>query len=792
MYDALDNSSSVSHSRSSSSVDQSSGGQASSERVFKALKEARSRLEAIEQSRNERIAIIGMDGRFPGADSVADFWQMIAKGESGIRTLSETDLLEAGISEDTFNQPNYVPAYASFSNPTEFDASFFGYSPRDAELMDPQHRVFLECAWRALEDAGYDSHQYDGKIGVYGGAALNRYINNLQSNPAIRDTVDPVQAVVSNVMGLMPTRVSYQLDLKGPSCGIQTGCSTALVAIHTACQSLLNHECDMALAGGVTISQATPQGYLHQPGSIASPDGVCRAFDADGQGTLFGNGVGIVVLKRLQAALVDGDHIYAVIKGSAINNDGADKVNLIAPSVSGQAAVIRTAIEQASIHPSTIGYVEGHGTGTPLGDPIEVAALNRVFSEPHQTTGNNHTIKLGSVKTNVGHLDAAAGAAGLIKATLALHHKTLPASLNYQQPNPQIDFQNGPFEVCQTTQLWPAITDAEANELPRRAGVSSFGMGGTNAHVILEEAPSLHTADEGRPWQLIPLSAKTPTALAAVTQNLTDYLEQQPNVSIADVAYTLQVGRRAMPYRQYCLCQSAKDAMALPLFQSIAQLKKHSSSTQPIQNSARSVVFMFPGQGTQHVDMAKGLYDSEPVFTRVLNECAELLAYHSIDLIGLLYPNRVTNQNSTGREGNASLLTQTAYAQPALFAVEYALAQLWLSWGVRPQALIGHSVGEYVAACIAGIFSLKDALTLMVKRGQLMQRCKPGSMLSVLSDAEQVQALLPEPLEIATLNSPQNCVVSGPTDTIHLFQQKLEAQDIPCRLLTTSHAFHSA
>ncbi|NEP61655.1 MAG: acyltransferase domain-containing protein, partial [Symploca sp. SIO2G7] len=756
-----------------------------SERVFRALKEARSQLEAIEQARNERVAIIGMAGRFPGADSLGEFWQLLVEGKTGIRMLSDEELLAAGVPESTFQQPNYVPAYASFSDPTQFDAQFFGYSPREAELIDPQHRVFLECAWTALEDAGYDSHQYDGTIGVYGGAALNSYVVNLHS--AVRDSTDPVQAVVSNVMGLMPTRVSYHLDLKGPSCGIQTGCSTALVAIHSACQSLLNHECDMALAGGVSITNAIPQGYLYQTDSIAAPDGVCRAFDAKGQGTLFGNGVGLVVLKRLRAALGDGDHIYAVIKGSAINNDGADKVGLTAPSVSGQARVIQAALDQAGIVPNTISYVEGHGTGTPLGDPIEVAALNKVFKQPK--TEQVHCA-LGSVKTNVGHLDAAAGAAGLIKTVLALKHRVLPPSLNFETPNPRIDFDQGPFFVN------PGRTDW-VSETPRRAGVSSFGMGGTNAHVILEESPavkeSMTASDESRPWQLVMLSAKTPTALKQMEQNLAAHLRANPNLPLTDVAYTLQIGRRPLPQRRAYLCQTTAEAIEL-LSARESPLRLSGTADQ----DERSVVFMFSGQGSQHVNMALDLYESEPIFRETLDKCAAILG-ERFPLLATLYPKqggkgeRGKREKGKGSSSDFRLpLSHTANAQPALFAIEYALAQTYLAWGIYPQAAIGHSIGEYVAACIAGVFSLEDALNLVLQRGQLMQRCVPGSMLSVLQPADAVRSQLPANAEIAIINSPQTCVVSGPTATIEQLRSHFEHQSIPCRLLETSHAFHSS
>ncbi|ESA36653.1 polyketide synthase [Leptolyngbya sp. Heron Island J] len=749
-----------------------------SDRVFRALKEARSQLEAIEQARNEQVAIIGMAGRFPGADSLEEFWSLLVQGETGIRMLSEAELLAAGIPESTFKQPNYVPAYASFTDPTQFDARFFGYSPREAELLDPQHRVFLECAWTALEDAGYDSQQYNGTIGVYGGAALNNYVINLHSNPAVRDSTDPVQAVVSNVMGLMPTRVSYQLDLTGPSCGIQTGCSTALVAIHTACQSLLNHECDMALAGGVTVSNATPQGYTYQPNSIAAPDGMCRAFDARGQGTLFGNGVGLVVLKRFQAALLDGDHIYAIVKGSAINNDGADKAGLTAPSISGQAKVIQAALDQAGIAPNTVSYVEGHGTGTPLGDPIEVAALNKVFNYPET---EQFRCALGSVKTNLGHLDAAAGVAGLIKTALALKHKVLPPSLNFETPNPNIDFDQGPFFVNHERIDW-------SSDNPRRAGVSSFGMGGTNAHVILEEAPMVVSRETAsRPWQLVMLSAKTPTALDQIRHNLVAQLRADADLSLADVAYTLQVGRRAWPHRQVCLCQTTAEVTEL-LSNPDSPLQLSDTVEQP----NRSIVFMFSGQGSQHVNMALDLYESEPVFRQSVDQCASILG-DRFPLLAALYPPSLPHSHSAELTPKPTYpLSHTANAQPTLFAIEYALAKTYLSWGIQPQALIGHSLGEYVAACVAGVFSLEDALTLVLRRGQLMQHCTPGSMLSILQPAEVVRSHLPPNVEIAVINNPQTCVVSGPTGVIAELKNQLETQTIPCCLLETSHAFHSA
>lgn len=728
-----------------------------SQRILAALREARTKLEAVERDQNEPIAVIGMAGRFPGARNIEEFWQNLRKGEIGIQFLEDNDS----------DNPNYVNAYSSFEKVDYFDAAFFGYSPREAEIIDPQHRVFLECAWEALENAGYDSERYSGSIGVYAGAALNSYLINLHSQQHIRETLDNVQVVVSNVMGLMPTRVSYKLNLTGPSCGIQTGCSTSLVAVHLAISSLLNRECDMALAGGVTISSLEKTGYLYQEEGIASLDGYCRAFDADAQGTVFGNGVGVVVLKRLSAALADGDTIDAVIKGSAINNDGSEKVGLTAPSVTGQAAVIETALNKAGVEPETINYIETHGTGTALGDPIEIAALNKVF---RKYTNEKGFCALASVKTNIGHLDAAAGIVGLIKTVLCLKHQQIPPSLNFIRPNPKIDFKNSPFYVNTQLTEWPK------NGTPRRAGVSSFGMGGTNAHVILEEAPdltnvqNLHSKQE-RNYHLLLLSAKTQTALEAATVNLNQYLQQHRELNLADVAYTLQVGRKTFDYRRMVVCQDAE--FLIP-----------ESLTQFQQPTPKSVAFLFSGQGSQYINMGQDLYETEPTFRKHVDDCCEgLKTYLGCDLREILY----------SKEGlETKSLQQTAYAQPALFVIEYALAQLWMSWGIQPTAMIGHSIGEYVAACLADVFSLEDALKLVAIRGKLMQQCELGAMLSVSLSTEKIKPLLSQDLVIAASNAPELCVISGTISAINELENRLIEENITCRRLHTSHAFHSS
>ncbi|MEM9446187.1 MAG: beta-ketoacyl synthase N-terminal-like domain-containing protein [Verrucomicrobiota bacterium] len=730
-----------------------------SKRILDTLRAAREQIEKLKKPKDQRIAIIGMSGRFPGAENLDEFWELLREGKSGIREVSETELKEAGVPESEYADSNYVKQYASFDDPTSFDAGFFGYSPGEAAMLEPQHRVFLECAWTALEDAGYDSHQYEGRIGVYGGTALNSYILNLNNDSSTSKSVNEVQAVVSNVMGLMPTRVSYHMDLKGPSCGIQTGCSTSLVALHEACRSLVDGDCELALAGGVTIGRAEPEGYLHEPGGIASPDGCCRAFDREGKGTLFGNGVGVLILKRLEDAVKDGDTIRAVILGTAINNDGADKVGLLAPSVNGQAEVIKSAFKRANVSPSTVSYVEGHGTATELGDPVEFSALTQAMAASLQA--ENKKCRIGSVKSNVGHLDAAAGVAGVIKTVLALQHETIPATLHFNEPNPQIDLVNSPFSASCENHAWTR------SEEPRRAGVSSFGMGGTNAHAILEEAPLLGNHQESieDDTYIFPLSAKTSTGLKTQVQQLGEYL-QANETSLKNIAYTLQVGRRSMEHRCVVVAKKRNELLN--------QLQK--AKPNLVEQKA-PVVFLFSGQGSQYVGMAKELYEQNEVFRASMEACAFFLL-PELDLFSLLFENE-------------SSLQDTAHVQPVLFAVEYSMAQLVKSWGIEPDAMLGHSLGEYVAACLAGVFSLEDALKIVCKRGQLMQSCPKGKMLAVRMRVEAAKEILTERLEVAAVNSPEQIVISGTEEDILTLKNELERKGIVSQVLDTSHAFHS-
>ncbi|NEP50771.1 MAG: acyltransferase domain-containing protein [Moorea sp. SIO3C2] len=719
------------------------------------------------------IAIIGISGRFPQAKEIDTFWKNLQEGVESIDFFSEQELLQEGIDPTLLKKQNYVKAGSVISDIDLFDANFFGYNPREAEIIDPQQRLFLESAVEALEVAGYDSQTYSGAIGVYAGLSENSYArNNIYPHLQNSEPGNTYQLFLGNGHDFLSTRVSYKLNLTGPSITVQTACSTSLVAVHLACQSLLTGECDMALAGGVSIQVPHKTGYLYQEGMILSPDGHCRTFDAEAKGTLGGNGLGIVVLKRLEDAIADGDYIYAQIKGSAINNDGSSKVGYTAPSVEGQAAAISEAQSIAGIDPETITYIEAHGTATPLGDPIEIAALTKVF---RGTTEKKGFCAIGSLKTNMGHLDAAAGVAGLIKTVLALKHNKIPPSLNFETPNPTIDFANSPFYVNRTLSEW------NTNGIPRRAGVSSFGLGGTNAHVVIEEVPTLEPSSKSRPWQLLMLSAKTNSALEIATTNLATHLKQHPEIDLADVAYTLQIGRTAFEHRRMLVCQEIDDAL-----KALSTPERPPVLTYHQEPSERPVVFMFSGQGSQYVNMAVGLYQTEPTFSAQVDSCSELLIPHlGVDLRHILYP------QPEQTETVSSQLKQTAIAQSALFVVSYALAILWQEWGVSPQAMIGQSIGEYVAATLAGVFSLEDALALVAKRGQLMQKQPPGTMLAVSLSEQQCQKFLDHQLSLAAINGLSQCVISGPTEAIDTLQQHLSEQKVESRRLHTSHAFHS-
>jgi acyl transferase domain-containing protein len=726
----------------------------------------------ISDHRND-VAIIGVTCRFPGARGIDEFWRNLRDGVESISSFSDDELKASGVNPLLLTNPHYVKSGPVLDDIDLFDASFFELTSREAEITDPQQRIFLECAWEALENAGYDSETYKGLIGVYAGVCANSYLlHNLVPNPTLKEAVRGFQMLIGNDKDYLATRVSYKLNLKGPSVVIQTACSTSLVAVHLACESLLTSECDMALAGAVTIKIPQKVGYLYEAGAIASPDGHCRAFDARAQGTISGSGVGVVVLKRLQDALADGDGIQAVIKGSAINNDGSLKVGYTAPSVNGQAAVIEDALAIAGIEPETVTYIETHGTGTPLGDPVEIAALTQAF---RAHTESNGFCAIGSVKTNIGHLDTAAGIAGLIKTLLALKHKQIPPSLNFVEPNPKIDFASTPFYVNSRLSEW------QTGGTPRRAGVSSFGIGGTNAHVIMEEPPPIESSGASDGWQLLVLSAKTASALDTMTINLARHLTHYPEQNLADVAYTLQVGRRAFSHRRMLVCRDTGEAAGL-----LQTLDSKRVFTGFQERKQRPVVFMFSGEGAQYVNMGHELYREEPSFREQLDLCSEILEPHlGLDLRQMIYP----HEGAVGESNQA--LNQTFITQPALFVIEYALAHLWKQRGVTPDAMIGHGVGEYVAACLAGVLSLEDGLSLVAERGKLMQSVPAGAMLAVPLAEKELQPLLGENLSMAAINGISHCVISGPTAEVEKLQKHLAARGVNCRLLPTSHAYHS-
>ena len=721
------------------------------------------------------IAIVGMAGRFPGADTVDAFWRRLRDGVESVTRFTDDELRARGVPDELLADPAYVKAGVLLDGMDRFDAEFFGYAPREAERIDPQQRLFLECAWHALEHAGQDPRGVPGPVGVFGGEGANLYLlRHLLPSAELGaggNIADLLSLLGGNGAGSLATRVAYKLNLRGPAMTVQTACSTSLTAVHLACQSLLAFDCDLALAGGVWLNLLQGQGYRYQAGAILSPDGHCRAFDARAGGTLVGSGAGVVVLKRLADALRDGDTVHAVIKGSAANNDGAAKVGFTAPSIDGQASAICTAHRLAGVQAGSIGYVEAHGTGTTLGDPIEIAALTQAFG----STGALPSVScaLGSVKTNIGHLDAAAGVAGLIKTVLALQHRTLPPSLHFESPNPQIDFAAGPFHVNTAARPWPA------GATPRRAGVSSFGIGGTNVHVVLEEAPPVAVAAAPLPWCVLPLSARTPQALQQLQSQLAGHLESHPELNLADVAHTLQSGRSAFPYR------SALVVSDLPMAVQALRDAAQEPATTPCPDVSPEVCFLFPGAGSQHAHMSAALYASDADFRSDVDDCCEhLLVHEQLDLRPLLLP------ADDGTAAAQARLERIEFAQPAMFVIEYALARLWMRRGVRPAMMLGHSLGEYAAACIAGVFLLPDALRVVAARGRLLASLPSGAMTAVSLSEAELLAQLPTGCDLAGVNAPGVCVLAGPMAAMQAAEAALlHAQP---RRLHVSIASHSA
>jgi amino acid adenylation domain-containing protein len=727
----------------------------------------------------EGVAIIGMAGRFPGARSVAEFWRNQLEGIESISHFRVEDL-EISNKASVANDPRYIRVRSVLDDVDLFDADFFGIYPREAELMDPQQRLFLECCWQAIEDAGYVPDTYPGQIGIFAGSSSWSYfLTRLCAAPGFIEKftsgyqVSNYFEMMGNSPDFLSTRVSYKLNLRGPSFTMVSACSTSLLAVTQACQSLLTYQSDMVLAGGVSITFPQKRGYYYQDGGMVSRDGHVRAFDADAQGTVFGSGLGVVLLKRLDEAIRDGDQIYAVIRGFAVNNDGSAKVGYTAPSVEGQASVIAMAQEAAGIEPESIGYIEAHGTGTPLGDPIELAGLTQAF---RARTNRKQFCTIGTAKTNVGHLDIAAGVTGLINAAHVVRHGVFPPTLHFKQPNPNFDFKSSPFRVYNKRTEW------RADGGPRRAGVSAFGVGGTNAHVVLEQAPERHSSPSTRSKHLLVLSARSLAALDQATDNLAAHLKSHPELNLADVAWTLQVGRRSFDCRRAVVAASATEAIS-----SLSKRDREHVQTRLKPNDAPEVYFLFPGQGSQHPNMAREIYDAEPVFREAVDRCAQILLPHlDADLRSLLYPPDGTSDETKRR------VTETIIAQPAIFTIEYALAQLWMSWGIRPKAMAGHSIGEFVAAFLAGVISLEDALALVALRGRMMQRLPAGGMLSVRLPETEVRKRLREPLSLAAVNSPSLCVVAGALEPLEQFERELTDAGVACRRLVTSHAFHSA
>lgn len=716
----------------------------------------------------QHIAVIGMAGRFPGAADVAEFWRVLVSGTDAIGHFSEAELEHHNA--NSLPGVRHVGARGVLDRVAEFDAEFFGITPREAELMDPQHRLFLQCCWHALEDAGRDPASFPGLIGVYAGVSLNTYLlYNLQGQAAALASsyqVGAYQTMLGNDKDFMPTRVSYKLGLRGPSMAVQTACSTSLVAVAQACQALLSYQADLCLAGGVSISFPQKRDYPYTEDAMVSPDGRCRPFDADAQGTVFGHGAGVVALRRLEDALADGDNILAVIRGSAVNNDGANKIGFAAPSVDGQADVIAMAQALADVDPTSISYIEAHGTGTPLGDPIEVAALTQAF---RRATTKQGFCTIGTAKGNIGHLDVAAGVTGLIKTVLQLQHRQIPGVQNFRAPNPRLSLATSPFRIADRLQPWDAPR-------PLRAGVSAFGVGGTNAHVVLEEAPHANPTASARSHQLFLLSARTAEALDEATLRLKHHLTEHDQ-PLTDVAFTLQTGRRAFAHRRIVVSDSRSGFIT-----ALDAPSRLATGTAGLQ---ASVAFLIPGQGAQHAGMAAGIYASEPLFRRELDRlCAMAEPHLGFDLRTVLYP---AGDPTAAHER----LRQTEVAQPALFIVSLALAKLWQSWGVHPQGFIGHSVGEYVAAVLAGVMSDSDAVRLVALRGRLIQSLSPGTMLSVRVSEAALLPMLPEGCSIAAINGAQLCVASGPLAAIATLAKRLDAEGIVNRPLKTSHAFHS-
>jgi acyl transferase domain-containing protein len=722
------------------------------------------------------IAVVGMACRLPGAPNLDAFWRMLREGRDARVELTDEHLRSVGVPDEVLADPDFVKAAMLLDDIDQFDAGFFGFSPRDAALFDPQHRVFLEVAWEAFEHAGHVPERFPGRVGVFAGCGMDTYLlHNILTNP---DLVRRIGMFLirhtGNDKDFLATRVSYQFDLRGPSINVITACSTSLVAIHQASQSLLAGECDMALAGGVTILVPQDRGYVFKEGEVLSPDGHCRAFDADSKGTIFGSGAGVVMLRRLQDAIADGDRIHAVLAGSAVNNDGARKVSYLAPSVDGYAEVVAEALALADVSAEDVQYVESHGTGTSVGDPIEIEALTQAF---RATTGKNGFCGIGSVKTNIGHLDTAAGVAGLLKVVLSLQHAEIPASLHYRRSNPLIDFPKSPFRVVAERSEWPRPAGKG-----RIAGVSSLGVGGTNAHLIVREAvlqPTAPTQAYPRRCHLLPTSGKGDAAAVANARQLGAHLRNVPDAELPDVAWTLQMGRRGFAQRGFAVGATGAelaDQFEAPDWK--AQMKKAA-------DRAPSVVFLFPGGGAQYPGMGRGLYEHEPAFRAAADECLAALPQAIRDTVqSLLF-------GDLAQPEHGEQLERPSLALPALFVTEYSLARTLQSFGIEADALLGHSMGEYVAACLGGTFTLQQAMQVVLLRGELFEQVQQGAMLIVPMTADEVMALGESDVSLAAANAPELSVLAGSVATIDRLERRLQGEGVEVQRLRIHVAAHS-
>src|SRR5262245_42075230 len=718
------------------------------------------------------IAIIGMALRVPGANSVEQFWRNLRSGVESIRPLTQQELLAAGESADKLHDKNYVARTADLGGMELFDADFFGFGRQEAAIMDPQHRQFLECAWEAIEDSARPPKSLNGPVGVFAGCGMGSYFYfNVRSHQKLLDQVGMfLLRHTGNDKDFLATRVSHLFDLHGPSVNVQTACSTSLVAVHYACQSLLNGACDMALAGRLTIELPHRRGYMYQDGEILSPDGHCRAFDHRAAGTVFGSGAGVVVLRRLTDAIAHGDPIRAVIKATAINNDGASKAGYLAPSVTGQAEAVVEAQTLAGVTADTLQYVECHGTGTNLGDPIEIEALTNAF---RHSTGKKGFCLIGSVKSNIGHLDTAAGVVSLIKTALALEHGEIPPSLGYEKPNPAINFAASPFRVCDRLTPWPATRG------PRRAGVNSLGVGGTNAHAILEQAPGRRPAAgaDGKGPHLLVLSAKSQKALEDGSRRLADFLDSADDAALPDIASTLFHGRTHFAHRRVVAALDRTQVV------SILRTTDRNAAGQTLVGNVSGAVFLFPGGGAQYPEMARSLYQQEASFRATVDEGLGFLPADVAEEVRAIWLG--------ARPDAAQRFRDPALQLPAILIVEIAIARLWMSWGINPNALIGHSMGEYAAACVAGVMSFKSAVELVHLRGRLFNEIPPGGMLSVPLAEDELLAHLPPDLDIASVNAPELCVVSGNNEALDRFQAAMAAHDVECMRVPINISAHS-